>query len=153
MRRKTYERKCRELAEYEDKCYRELKEYIKPYNEKLNEIGCEIIFRRLWSIFPISETYEKKRVPFARGYSCEFSILFQNKGDDPDDETLDIGFQYTRTVTAYGRGLITLNLFHKHKLDDIYNYIDKYYNEIIKNGIEETQKQCEKNYGTKISFW
>ena len=38
MRRKTYERKCKELAEYEDKCYRELKEYIEPYNEKLNEI-------------------------------------------------------------------------------------------------------------------
>ena len=120
-----------------------MKEYIKPYNEKLNEIGCEIIFRRLWCILPISETYEEKRVPFAKGYYCDFSILFFEKGKDPEDEDVEdcIGFQFLKTVTSYRTTYFRNHGFIKFNIDCLYKEIYDAYREVIEKGLDEASKK------------
>jgi len=70
MNKIKFEKKCQELIEHEDKCLDELNEFVKPYNEKLKELGCEIIVRRFWHYITKKgiENHGLKRLKFEKRF-------------------------------------------------------------------------------------
>lgn len=140
MKKEKFEAKCQELYAYEDEMYAKMQEYIKPYNEKLNKQGLEIVCTRFWFCEENNEVIykqERKTINYKKYYSCMISLQYQRLGANEDSEN-EPGFQLFDRVTAYGISIFKGWSLNKYKVKFLFKNIKKHYYMVLNMGIEKS---------------
>ncbi len=140
MNKQKFEAKCQEIYAYEDEVYERIKEFVKPYNEELAKMNCEIDVMLFW-LSPEDNKCETQRTTIEKKkrYDCQIRLQFQIKGVDSMAED-GIGFQIWDGVTSY-RPAVWTWFFEKRRCRFIYKRFDFYYKKVLELGLEKASKE------------
>lgn len=154
MDKREFDETCSALYEHENRILAEMLEYIKPYNDELNECGLKVECRLLW--FYADETEEDKvcltsrrEIYRNRPYSCQISIgICPIECSFTIDEEYERGFSLWANVSEYALTILRGYVFKQYKCDRLYKKLDKLCPDVKRFGIDYVMKKYKlKKYG------
>ncbi len=142
MNKQKFEAKCQELYAYEDEMLAKMKEYVKPFNDDLNDHGLKVVARLMW-YYPENESLTLTRQPICRkvAYMCSINVAICPIDEDLEDETAEgRGISLNDSVSAYGLTIWRGWSFIKRKGSFIYKNLESTCADIKKCGLDKVVK-------------
>ena len=140
MKKKKFEKKCREFLEYEEYLLSEANIFIEPMITDLDKLGLKIQAKLLWGYFGKNEG-SFDRIPFVDNYLCRLTLTLCKKEDDPNDLDL-VPINQLYSITSIRRHILFgYFCFDKYELGDFYEHFSLSYKSVLEIGYEETLKK------------